>query len=98
MTSPSEARFVQPDLVAKCDELSDACDTLLDGCEASAANLDHVQLLARQLELQTLYLYEAQAKLELEREAFARMLFWSQLSPSAIQARIAQTFAGKRRP
>jgi hypothetical protein len=92
MTTPSPTNLIE-----HCDQLADACDTLLDGCECADANLDRVTQLARQLEIQTLYLYEAQAKLQLEREAASRLLFWSQLRPAAIHARIAQAFTGKRR-
>ena len=79
-------------LVEKCDQLADAADTLLDDCEVSNAALNQVTDLARQLERQTLRLYEAQAKLELEREAVSRRLFWSQFLP----ARFALGFVGKR--
>jgi hypothetical protein len=92
MTTPSPINLIE-----HCDQLANACDTLLDDCECADANLDRVTQLARQLEIQTLYLYEAQAKLQLEREAVSRLLFWSQLRPAAIQARIVQAFTGNRR-
>ena len=90
--------LVTPNLIEKCDRLADACDTLLDGCESADENLDRVTQLARQLELETLHLYEAQARLELERQAFSRMLFWAELTPHAIRARLTRTFSSKPRP
>jgi hypothetical protein len=89
------SRMQTQQIAEKCDCLSQECDSLLDSADYVDSEIKRLSTAANNAMVQISLLEHAQANLERQLRALSWRLFWSNLRPTFILARLSRALGSR---